>query len=177
MERFPEKLRQSRKRVRLSQSQLAERVGVTQRSMTNYECGRAQPRKKVLRKMAEELHVTVEYLTNDSVDDPQAGRLREERLSTARALFGRRGEQEMNELMERNAAFFAGGSVDQETKDAFFDALMTAYITCKNEARARYGSSADDENASPAEEADEDGEENGEEEARVEAEEPEENGQ
>ena len=37
MERFSEKLRQSRKRVRLSQSQLAERVGVTQRSMTNYE--------------------------------------------------------------------------------------------------------------------------------------------
>ena len=44
MERFSEKLRQSRKRVRLSQSQLAERVGVTQRSMTNYECGRAVPR-------------------------------------------------------------------------------------------------------------------------------------
>ena len=70
MERFSEKLRQSRKRVRLSQSQLAERVGVTQRSMTNYECGRAVPRRKTLRKMAEELHVTVEYLTNDAVDDP-----------------------------------------------------------------------------------------------------------
>ena len=145
MERFSEKLRQSRKRVRLSQSQLAERVGVTQRSMTNYECGRDVPRRKTLRKMAEELHVTVEYLTNDAVDDPQAGRLREERLTTARALFGRRGEQEMNELMERNAAFFAGGSVDQEAKDAFFDALMTAYITCKNEARARYGASEDGE--------------------------------
>ena len=145
MERFSEKLRQSRKRVRMSQSQLAERVGVTQRSMTNYECGRAVPRRKTLRKMAEELHVTVEYLTNDAVDDPQAGRLREERLTTARALFGRRGEQEMNELMERNAAFFAGGSVDQEAKDAFFDALMTAYITCKNEARARYGASEDGE--------------------------------
>ncbi len=145
MELFSQKLRQARKRVRLSQSQLAERVGVTQRSMTNYECGRAVPRRKTLQKIARELHVTVEYLTNDAVSDPQAGRLREERLMTARALFGRRGEQEMNELMERNAAFFAGGSVDQEAKDAFFDALMTAYITCKNEARARYGASDDDE--------------------------------
>lgn len=153
MERFPEKLRQARKRVRLSQSQLAERVGVTQRSLTNYECGRAVPRKKVLRKLAGELNVTAEYLTNDACDDPQAGRLREERLSTARALFGRRGEQEMSELMERNAAFFAGGSVDQEAKDAFFDALMTAYITCKNEARARYGA-ADEADDAPSSEED-----------------------
>lgn len=147
MERFPEKLRQSRKRVRLSQSQLAERAGVTQRSLTNYECGRATPRKNVLRRLADALDVTVEYLTNDEIDDPQAGRLREDRLSTARALFGLRGEQEMSELMERNAAFFAGGGIDQEAKDAFFDALMTAYITCKNEARIRYGTV--DENDSP----------------------------
>ena len=45
----------------------------------------------------------------------------------------------MAELLDRNMAFLAGGDVDQEAKDAFFDALMTAYVTCKNEARQKFG--------------------------------------
>ena len=43
MERFSEKLRQSRKRVRLSQSQLAERVGVTRQTIGMIEAGRFNP--------------------------------------------------------------------------------------------------------------------------------------
>jgi len=138
MERFPEKLKKARKKAGLNQTQLADSVGVTQRSLTDYECGRATPRKHTLRKLAEAVGVTVEYLSRDDVDDPQAGKLREERLNTARDMFGSRGEKEMAELLERNTAFLAGGDVDQEAKDAFFEALMTAYITCKNEARARF---------------------------------------
>ena len=45
---------------------------------------------------------------------------------------------EAEDLLKRNVAFLAGGSVDQEAKDAFFEALMTAYITCKNEARTTF---------------------------------------
>lgn len=138
MERFPEKLRKARKNAGLNQTQLAVRVGVTQRSLTDYECGRAVPRKNTMRKLAEAVGVTVEYLSRDEVEDPQAGRLREERVNTARDMFGSRGEKEMAELLERNTAFLAGGDVDQEAKDAFFDALMTAYITCKNEAKAKF---------------------------------------
>ena len=139
MERFPEKLRAARKAAGLNQTQLAQLVGVTQRSLTNYERGCAIPRDHVIRKMANALSVTVEYLTNDLVDDPETGRLREERVNAVRERFGDQGAQEMTELMERSVALLAGGSIDQEAKDAFFDALMTAYITCKNEARERFG--------------------------------------
>jgi transcriptional regulator with XRE-family HTH domain len=138
MERFPEKLRTARKSAKLNQTQLAQKVGVTQRSLTDYERGKAVPRKNTLRKLAESLNVTVEYLIRDDADDPQTGRLREDRINAARERFGGKGEQEMNELMDRNAAFLAGGDVDQAAKDAFFDALMTAYVTCKNEARAKF---------------------------------------
>ena len=139
MERFPEKLREARREAHMSQTQLAEIAGVTQRSLTNYERGVAIPRASVIRKMAGALNVTEEYLTNDQVDDPNAGRLREDRVNAVRERFGGQGAQEMNELMERSVALLAGGTIDQEAKDAFFDALMTAYITCKNEARERFG--------------------------------------
>ena len=45
----------------------------------------------------------------------------------------------MDSLLEQNAALFAGGTLDQEAKDAFFEAVMKAYLTCKEEARKTYG--------------------------------------
>lgn len=45
----------------------------------------------------------------------------------------------MNALLEQNAAFFAGGELSQEAKDDFFQAVMKAYLTCKEEARKTYG--------------------------------------
>jgi len=140
MKRFPEKLRFTREEAGLNQTELGRLIGVTQRSITDYETGRAIPHRKNLQKLAQALHVTVEYLTNDEVDDPQTGRVREDRLNAAYELFGSKGKKEMAELLERNTALLAGGDIDQASKDAFFEAIMTAYITCKNEARARYGS-------------------------------------
>jgi transcriptional regulator with XRE-family HTH domain len=134
MDRFPEKLRTARKEKELNQTELAQAVGLTQRSLTNYECGRAIPRPSIMRKLAEALDVTVEYLTNDATDDPDAKRGEESQIEMAREKFGSKGAREAADLLERNRAFLAGGTVDQETKDAFFQALMTAYVTAKSAA-------------------------------------------
>ena len=138
MEKLGEKIKHLRIDTKTSQEQLAEAVGVTTRSISAYESGRAVPRANTLRKLAKALNVTVEYLTNDDSRDPEAGRLREEKLDTVREYFGNSGAKEMAALLDRNMAFLAGGDVDQEAKDVFFDALMTAYITCKNEARQKF---------------------------------------
>ena len=37
------------------------------------------------------------------------------------------------------AALFAGGELPQEAKDAFFEAVMKAYITCKEESKKTFG--------------------------------------
>jgi len=138
MERFPEKLRETRKRAKMSQDQLAEAVGVSRRSLTAYETGVSLPRKSMMRKLAEALNVTVEYLSNDNTDDQQANRKREDQVNAARTMFGGKGAKEAEALFERNATFFAGGDIDQESKDAFFDALMAVYLECKTEARAKF---------------------------------------
>ena len=41
--------------------------------------------------------------------------------------------------MYMTSALFAGGELSQDQKDAFFEAVMKAYITCKEEARVKFG--------------------------------------
>lgn len=45
----------------------------------------------------------------------------------------------MDSLLEQNLALFAGGELDQGAKDAFFEAVMKAYLKCKDEARKTFG--------------------------------------
>lgn len=138
MERFPEKLKQARKDAELSQDEFGAKIGVSRRSVTAYENGVSTPKPATIRKMAQVLDVTVEYLTNDETNDTEAGRTREDRMEEAREKFGSKGAKEVDELMRRNLAFLAGGDIEQEAKDAFFEALMTAYVTCKDEARKKF---------------------------------------
>ena len=138
MEKFPDKLREAREKAHINQTDLAEKVGVTRRSIFAYENGGSIPRKNVLRKLAGALDVTVAYLTDDETADPNEGRAREDNINMARDRFGSKGAREAAELLDRNSAFFAGGDVPQEDKDAFFDAIMIAYVTAKTEAQKKY---------------------------------------
>jgi hypothetical protein len=81
----------------------------------------------------------MEYLKNDSVDDPNHGKTREAQIDTVRQRFGARAANEAVQLLDQNAAFFAGGEFPQEDKDAFFEAVMSAYLACKETARAKFG--------------------------------------
>ena len=139
MNSFPGKIRNARANLDMNQSRLAELVGVSQRSITAYERGKAIPRGNVVRKLAQALHISVEYLMNDAVDDPHAGLANEEFINNARDLYGERGVKDADMLLEQNKALFAGGDLSQEAKDAFFEALMVAYVTCKEEAKKTYG--------------------------------------
>ena len=138
MEKFPEKLRTAREKAHIHQTDLAEKVGVTRRSIFAYENGESTPRTNVLRKLADALDVTVTYLIDDETNDPNEGRVREDSINTVREQFGSKGAREAAELLERNSAFFAGGDMPQEDKDAFFDAIMIAYVTAKKEAQKKY---------------------------------------
>ena len=82
--------------------------------------------------------MTVAYLTDDDSNDPDQGRAREENINMVRERFGSKGAMEAAELLDRNSAFFAGGEIPQEDKDAFFEAIMTAYVTAKTEAKKKF---------------------------------------
>lgn len=139
MKTFSDKVREARRAIGLTQEQLGEKIGITKRSVIAYENAGVRPRGNVLRNLAAELQVSVDYLLNDEIDDPMHGIEKGRYMEEARALFGERAATEVGELLEKNTALFAGGSVSQEAKDAFFEAVMKAYITCKEESRKTYG--------------------------------------
>ncbi len=145
MQRFAEKLKAARAEADLSQAALAEQVDVSIRSISAYETGMAIPRGSTMRKLAHALAVSLEYLTNDEVTDPKAGMAKEIVLEDIRGRYGSKGVAEADMLLQRNRALFAGGVLTQDAKDAFFQAVMTAYVTCKEEAKETFGHKKDEE--------------------------------
>ena len=139
MSTFGEKLKRHRNELGLNQQQLGDIVGVSKRMIAAYESGGSKPRQAVLEKLAEALHISADYLRFNSIEDPQFGIDKDPYINEARRQYGSKGASEMEQLLAQNQALFAGGQLDQEAKDAFFEAVMKAYITCKEEARKTYG--------------------------------------
>ncbi|AGL00257.1 helix-turn-helix transcriptional regulator [Desulfoscipio gibsoniae] len=139
MKSFSEKLKDARESLDMSQAELARKVGLSQRSITAYENENTIPRGNTIRKLARVLNVSIEYLMNDEETDPQANKDKDAFMDIVRENYGSKGAKEAEILLEQNKALFAGGDLSQEAKDAFFEALMVAYVTCKEEAKKTYG--------------------------------------
>jgi transcriptional regulator with XRE-family HTH domain len=139
MKSFSEKVKEAREGLKLNQQQLGELVGVSKRSIAAYETTDTKPRGNMMRKLASVLQVSVDYLLNDEIEDPKYGIEKAPYIEEARERLGNRAAKEMDSLLEQNTALFAGGELDQEAKDAFFEAVMKSYLKCKEEARKSFG--------------------------------------
>jgi len=59
---FGEKLKKARKSKRLRQADLARNIGISQTTVANYEGGVRFPKEAILKKLSEELEVSLDYL-------------------------------------------------------------------------------------------------------------------
>lgn len=144
MKTFSEKVRDTRKLLHLNQEQLGILVGVSKRSIAAYESDNVIPRSSTLTKLSNALNVSTDYLANENIDDPLYGLEKTEYIDEARERFGAKAAKEVEFLLERNSALFAGGDISQEAKDAYFEAVMKAYLTCKEEAKSTFGNKKKD---------------------------------
>ena len=46
-------------------------------------------------------------------------------------------------VLKQNQSLFAGGTISEEAKDAYFQAVMKAYLDCKEAAKQTYGRKKD----------------------------------
>ena len=139
MKAFADKVKEARVSLGLSQTQLAQEMGVSARSVQAYERGEKTPRAAKMAQLAKALKVSVKFLTDDECEDPVADIEKDNYIDEARERYGSKGARDVEQLLADNAALFAGGELSQEQKDAFFQAVMTAYVTCKEEAKAKFG--------------------------------------
>ena len=124
--KFSEKLRRARINAGLTQSQLANELGVSLRTVTNYETGDRYPKKRELyKKMAEVLGVEVNYLLTEDEDF----------IADAGEKYGVKGARQAQELLSEVTGLFAGGCLAQEDMDEMMRAIQDAYWIAKEKNR------------------------------------------
>ena len=66
---FSERLKESRKQARLTQVEIAEKLGISQPAYASWERGAKKPTQENLVKLAQVLNVTIDYLVGNSDDE------------------------------------------------------------------------------------------------------------
>ena len=128
---FGEKIKEARLAMNLSQTELAQMTGISERSLYTYEQLGTLPRKSNIRKLAEALHISVSYLLDESETDSQSHIDQDMFILEAKENFGSKGAKEAQEVLGR-------GELDEDAKDVFFQAIMSVYMDSKKTAREKY---------------------------------------
>ncbi len=124
--------------MNLSQTELAQLTGISERSLYTYEQLGTLPRKNNIRKLAEALHISVSYLLDEDETDTQSQIDNDIFIMEAREKFGSKGAKEAQDVLGRVNSLFAGGDLDEEAKDVFFQAVMAVYMDSKKNAREKF---------------------------------------
>lgn len=126
---FAKKLKDYRKAKRMSQTDFAGLIGMPYRTYQNYESGVRYPKNmEVVNKIAVALGTTAEDLLG-----PAGGYIVE-----AGELGNIRDQRRMSLIVTQLSALFAGGDIDEESKDAAMAALNEVYWKHKTENRERF---------------------------------------
>ncbi len=124
--KFGEKVKKLRKDMKLSQSELAKKIGVTGRSVASYEAGTSYPRyKETYDALAAVLGVDVNYLRTED----------EGFLEDVGQQFGSRGQRQAQAILTEARQLFAGGELSDDDKLAFLTEMQQLFLDSKQRAR------------------------------------------
>ena len=87
---FSDKVKIARDERGINQEELATQMGVSRRSVVAWETTGTKPRGWRIRKLAEILDVSEDYLANDEITDPKYGIEKKEYVEETRSRFGDR---------------------------------------------------------------------------------------
>jgi len=135
---FGAKIRATRLARNLSQSELAALTGISERSLYTYEQTNTMPRSDKIQKLAKALEVSVSYLMDEHESDTEKNINQDDFLAHVQGEFGSRGKIQAMALLQDASALFAGGELDDNAKDAFFQSFMEVYMESKSESRAKF---------------------------------------
>jgi transcriptional regulator with XRE-family HTH domain len=117
-----EKLKALRTSAGLTQKQLAEKVGVSDKSLGYYETNERTPRKNTIASISEYFNVPAEFLTQESEDDFEKLAQYADRES---------GKAEADRIIKDVQGLFAGGKLSEEDRDAVMLTLQNIYWEVK----------------------------------------------
>jgi len=125
---FAEKLKTIRLSSGVSQERVSAELGVSKRTIINYENGLTLPPVNMLPKIAKFFGVAIESLVSED----------EEFVAAAYERGGSRGAREAEALVSEVSGLFAGGRLSDADKDAVMRAIQNAYWIAKEESKRKY---------------------------------------
>jgi len=121
---FGDHLRDCRQLADMTQAELAESVGVTLRSIQNYESNARYPvNMMVVKKLADALNVSIGDLLEES----------DYNIIEAGIRGGGKAQRDIFRLVNQIRGMFTGNELDEDDKDAAIRALTDAYWDAKKE--------------------------------------------
>ena len=120
---FGDKIKELRNLADMSQQELANRTGLSLRSIQNYESNQRYPKDvAILNKLCAALGTTIEELMKEE----------DQFILEAASKFGSRGKNDAEKLIEEVGGLFAGGELNEEDKDKVFRAITEMYWKAKD---------------------------------------------
>lgn len=110
-------------RMRVRKTDFAESVGITYRAFANYMNGSRKPKKDILKRMAEKLDLTPEFL----IDDDKELKLTIEERFIKRTCVSSKDKAAAIQFLADSRGLFAGNALSDEDKEALFQCLMEIY--------------------------------------------------
>ena len=120
--KFSEKVKLLRVKKGMTQQDFASAIGVSLRTVTNYETGDRYPKKREMyAKIAEVLDTDMNYLLTED----------EEFMTKVSDMYGDRGVRQAEEILSQVSGLFAGGEMAEEDMDEMMLAIQEAYWMAK----------------------------------------------
>jgi transcriptional regulator with XRE-family HTH domain len=120
---FGDRIKELRNLAEMSQQELANRTGLSLRSIQNYESNQRYPKDvAILNKLCAALGTTIEELMKEE----------DQFILEAASKFGSRGKNDAEKLIEEVGGLFAGGELNEEDKDKVFRAITEMYWKAKD---------------------------------------------
>lgn len=119
---FGEKLKNLRTSQNITQEHLAQQLGISKRTVINYESGKCYPKNtEIFSKLANIFGVSIDYLMTEQ----------ESFIVKAQQQGGNHARQQAQALVDEVSGLFAGGQLTPEDRDAVMQALIDAYWQAK----------------------------------------------
>lgn len=119
---FGNKLKDLREKHNLSQTELASMLGVSMRTIQNYEASKGLPRTtSTVSKICEIFNLPADYLMNE----------KEQFILNAQENYSYTGKQEAELLISKLGGLFMGGELKEDDKDKVFKAITELYFDSK----------------------------------------------
>lgn len=125
--KFGDKIKELRKNKHLTQEALGNMIGVSKRTIINYEKGTSYPQDhEIYAKLASALECDENYIKTEN----------ETFITTAAfTQYGTRGIAQAQKILDQIAAMFAGGDLTDEDKIAFLHEIQSLYFDSKERSK------------------------------------------